>query len=51
MLKNLLNFLCDIAHNKSLYVTTSFDYITIDWDRLFKEALDQIYLGLDFTNI
>jgi hypothetical protein len=47
---NLFQFLCEVAHNQSLYVTTSFDFITINWDQIFKESLDQLYLGIDISS-
>jgi hypothetical protein len=46
---DIYGFLCTVAHNQSLYVTTSFEFITSTWDQIIKECLDQIYLGLDIS--
>lgn len=43
-------FLCDVAHNQSLYVLPSFEYINNQWDKRIKESLEQLYLGLDISS-
>jgi hypothetical protein len=50
MSSNLLKFLCDVAHNQSLYVTPTFEFITNSWDQILKESLEQLYLGLDISS-
>lgn len=39
--------LCSVAHNQSLYVASSFDFINNHWDKIIDESLEKIYLGLD----
>lgn len=46
---DIYDFFCRVAHNQSLYVTNSFDFITPSWDQNYKECLDRIYLGLDIS--
>ncbi|MHB0922350.1 MAG: hypothetical protein ACYC3H_00085 [Bellilinea sp.] len=46
---NIFSFLCDVAHNQSLYVTPTFDFINNHWDKLIKDALEQLYLGIDIS--
>lgn len=47
LVDDLYEYFIGAAHNHSLFVTTSFEFITPSWDRLIKECLEDIYFGIE----